>query len=136
MDFSPELFRAIPLWGAFIVLIGIFVRQVVPWRQLTLNSEQQLRAEMKERIDELKAEVKALTAAVIKCEKEHAASRSEFDSRMLGLQKQHLQEQLTFARAIVDAVPEHPKLQLLLRSLETGRKSITEICGPVSDRND
>lgn len=117
-------FRDVPLWGAFIVLLGIFVRQIVPWRQLSLSSEQQLRKELKDRVDELKGDNATLMNRVIQCEKECAEGTTKFQEEILGLKRQHFQEQISFARAVIDSVPDAPQLKLLLTALETGKRSV------------
>lgn len=51
-------------WGTFIVavlgLIGLFVRQIGPWRKQTTDAEMQLRKEMSETIRDQKAEIQRL----------------------------------------------------------------------------
>lgn len=104
---SAELIRALPLWGSFIVLIGILVRQIIPWRKLSLDAAAQIREELKTRLNEVKEEHR-------QCLLDMKALQNE----IAGMRRQHVQEQISLINAIISSV-DSPNLKGLLRSLES-----------------
>ena len=118
---------------AACALLGILIRQLVPWKQLTLNAEQQIRKELRDRIAELKTAHADVTGRLLKCETECNEHKIAVERDILGMQKQHLSEQLALVQTIADLFPDAPQLQLLIKELETGQRSVTYIGGAVED---
>ena len=40
-------------WASFFVLLGILVRQIVPWRKQRLDADQRLRTDLLSRVEKL-----------------------------------------------------------------------------------
>lgn len=126
-DFSEFLRSGTPPQWALLALAFItFLKFVLPWRQQSFVNEAQYRKENKELMDR-----------VIKCERECEEHKKALHEEMFGMRKQHMQEQISFARAIIDSLPDNPQLHLLLKALENGQKSlkyieeVEQVGGPV-----
>lgn len=123
----------LPQWGAFLVLIGILVRQVVPWRRLSIDSAAQLRKELEERNSKLIARVE-------KCEKECEDHKTELRTQIHALEQQrlddraqNLQEQISLVSILVKNV-DNPLLAQVLESLQGARRKLPhELTGVVGD---
>jgi hypothetical protein len=98
---------SIPQWGAFVALVGILARQVVPWRKLTIESGQALRKELLDRIDELKGD-----------HRDCQEKLNLLQQKITGMQRQHVQEQISLINAIIRSV-DAPQLKAMLGTLES-----------------
>lgn len=115
-----------PQWGLFALALIAFFRFVIPWRQQSIDSGIQYRRENKD-----------LLERVIKCERECEEHKKELREEIFGMRKQQMQEQISFARAIIDSLPDNPHLKLLLTALENGQRSlkhVEEVKGPMGDK--
>lgn len=57
------------LWAAILGVVGIFLRQIVPWRKQTSDAEARLRDALIARVEKLESKLERLTAR-------HAAERA------------------------------------------------------------
>jgi len=115
-----------PQWGIFIMCLIAFLKFVLPWKQQEFDHHATYRKENKE-----------LMERVLKCERECEEHKKQLREEIFGLRKQHVQEQISFARAIIDSIPDSPHLQALLRVLENGQRSLEsvhELKGPITDK--
>jgi hypothetical protein len=64
-------------WGAFLALLGIIVRQVGPWRKLSIDADQRLRDDLLRRVEKLERE---LDRKEIRHQAERAADRHKLNN--------------------------------------------------------
>jgi hypothetical protein len=131
---TADLLRIVPLWGAFLTLIGLLVRQVLPWRKLTIDAATQIRAELQERVKELKADHRSCAEELAKervdraadvrsCREECDIQTNKLEQKILGMERSRVQEQISFINAIIDSI-DAPELKVLVKSLESVQASL------------
>lgn len=109
----PRIPTAVPQWGIFIILLGLAVKQIVPWRQVTLDSRDKFCKTLTEQMDLLQ---KKLT----KCEEDCAKSSKELHEELFGMRKQNIQEQISLINTIMRSVdaPELKSMSMLLERVQ------------------
>jgi len=68
--------------------------------------------------------ISELEKAVADCQERELAREDLMRKEINGLREQHLQQQLSLVRTIVDIFPNAPQLQLLLNALENSHRSV------------
>jgi hypothetical protein len=150
MDEVGEFFNSFPSWAGSVPLWGLFATVLVTliktWPIIMERVEAAKagrRVAYKDRITELEKQVQDCWE---KCEARDAEATKEIrglHDEIFGLRKQHMQEQISFARAIIDSLgKESPQLAVLLSAMENGQKAleatrrrrIRELRGVVGDK--
>ena len=63
-------------WGSFLVLIGIIIRQIGPWRKQSIDAAQTFRDELLHRIEKLEADLEASRNREAAARARHEAERA------------------------------------------------------------
>jgi hypothetical protein len=121
----PDWAGTAPQWA---ILAAVLIALIKTWPLI----QQQLIAAAEGRRSAYYKRIAELEAAVRKCQEECAADKDDMlqqikglHEELFGLRKQHIQEQISFARAILDSLGrESPQLNILLRALENGQKAL------------
>jgi hypothetical protein len=112
----------------WILLASVLTTLIKTWpliQERVHTAKAAQRKDYRDRIQELEGQVRT-------CQEECAADKEELTGEIkklheeiFGLRKQHVQEQISFARAILDSLGrESPQLNILLRALENGQKTL------------
>lgn len=118
-------------------MVGILLRNQYLNRKLTLDNKLAHRKvdtdshaeqvkQYAETCSELREEVRKLTDRVHECEESCARETKALNEELLGLRRQHVQEQISLINSIIQSV-DSPLLKSLLKNMETVRNSLTEI---------
>ena len=82
--------------ASLLVLLGILIKQIGPWKKQTTDAEEKLRAEMWTHIESLRGEVSTLRAELVehhaRCDKIITEIRAQHGREMHDLREHHLLE--------------------------------------------
>jgi hypothetical protein len=108
--------NGIPIWGMALVMLITLIKTYPIIQRNLLEARERRESRYSSRITELEA-------AVTACQKECEEHKQSLHSEISGLKAQHIMQQITLLRTIVDIFPDAPQLKLLLRALELGDRS-------------
>lgn len=115
------VYGTVPQWGMFITFLAAVLGVWLKFRQQNFDFSAADRKSFKESIAELERKV-------TECEAREADRIQEIKGlheELFGLRKQHIQEQISFARAIIQSLGrESPQLSVLLSALENGQRAL------------
>jgi hypothetical protein len=110
LDRLPEQLGTIPQWGMFIALLALLVKQVIPWRQQTLDRDAKFCENLTKEVSDLRAELK-------QCEQDCTAKSKALHEELFGMRRQHIQEQISLINTIMRSV-DSPELLGMIKLLE------------------
>lgn len=123
----PSWAGSVPLWALLGTVVIALIKVWPSLKQLDQTSEAAIRKELRERVEELKGDCKRATDAIRECQENCDKETNALREQMLGMRRQHVQEQISFARAIIDSIPESGQLKVVLNALEAGERALKEV---------
>lgn len=118
--------RDIPLWGAFFVLLGILIRQVVPFRQQKLDHENVQIKQYADTCTQLRGEVRTALEKLRACEEECDRRITKLQNKINNEAMQRVQSEISLVRTLLQVVPA-PELTTVLKALEARKILLVEI---------
>ena len=92
--FVSSNWSVIPLWIAAIGLVGLLIRQIVPWKRIASDAEARLRDDLIRRVDKLERA------------QERERARHEAERRALHHQLGHVTQCFDALLLLIEAAPE------------------------------
>jgi len=121
----PAWAGSVPMWGLFATVLITLIKTWPIIMERVEVAKAGKRGEYNSRIVELEKQIKDCWE---KCDARDAEATVEIRNlhdEIFGLRKQHIQEQISFARAIIDSLgQDSPQLIFLLQMMENGQKSL------------
>lgn len=133
----PEWIGSPSQAGIFILVLIAFLRWSLPWRKMSLDEGKQIRQELREQITSVRDEHKVCENNLADARKEIRVLRDEvndLETRIHGLRRQHIQEQISTISSIINAVGDNPQLTTLLKTFETVQRTLPELKGADDER--
>jgi hypothetical protein len=125
MSGIPSWAGSVPMWFLLATVIGTLIKTWPAIMERVEVAKARKSVAFKDRIAELEAQVKDCWE---KCDARDAEATREIrglHDEIFGLRKQHMQEQISFARAILDSLgKDSPQLSVLLKAMENGQRSL------------
>lgn len=112
--------------GVLIIAIVALLRWSLPWRKMSIDEGTQIRQELRAEITKVRSEHKICEDELASTKKEVEELRDEvnnLEERILGMRRQHVQEQISLVAAIIASVPD-PSLRKLLMALESVQRNL------------
>lgn len=111
----------LPQWGMFVTLVVAVLGAWINYRRQNFDFTAAARKAYEDRIKELERKVEDCEGR----EADRTQEIKQLHEEMFGLRKQHIQEQISFAQAIISSLGrESPQLSMLLSALENGHRSL------------
>jgi chromosome segregation ATPase len=111
----------IPQWGMFVTFLVAILGVWLKLRQQQFDFSSSDRKTLGDKIQRLEKKVEDCEAR----EQERIGEIKELHEEIFGLRKQHIQEQISFARAIIESLgKESPQLNVLLTAMENGHRAL------------
>lgn len=128
MDGAWEFIKVwnLPGWGMFLLMMIALIKTWPIIQKNLLDARESRESRYGSRIRDLEK-------AVADCQERELNREEAMRKELAGLRDQHLAQQLALVRTIIEIFPEAPKLQLLLKALETGQRSAAYIGEVVGD---
>lgn len=126
----------LPTWFVFAAVVIALIKMWPSLHKINLDATAQKRSGYTARITELEGKLEDQKKECDEREERLMGEVKSLHEEIFGMRKQHIQEQISFVRAIISSI-DAPQLQTLLRALENGQRSLNKINGvngPVKDK--
>lgn len=105
----------VPAWGLFFLVLVALIKAWPSLQKNSLEHKENRESRYSKRISELEQ-------AVRDCQRECEDHKDELRKEVLGMRRQHLQEQISLVMIIMDSV-DNPTLKQLLARLQSTQRS-------------
>lgn len=120
--FPPEVIEFIKGWnlpgyGIFLLMVVTLIKTWPIIQKNLIDARNAREGRYAQRISDLEDDVEG-------CRKECDDAKEAMRKEMIGMREQHLAEQLSLVRTIIEIFPDAPQLELLVRTLEGGKRAL------------
>lgn len=118
LNHLPPWTGSVPLWALFVTVLVALIKAWPKLRELTIKEKASIADRYSIRIKELAEEIRECRRLCDEQEARQLRKIEVLQDKISGMQRQHVQEQISLINAIISSV-DSPQLKGLLRALES-----------------